>query len=64
MYLISLSMTGNREMLAQLPTSTRHKKKLSLYLLLKLYIWLYVIPFVGFTKYCEIVFRNKKVMTV
>ena len=26
MYLISLPMTGNREMLAQLPTSTRHKK--------------------------------------
>jgi len=57
-------MTGNPEMLAQLPISTRHKKNLGVYLLLKLYVWLYVIPFISFTKYCGIWFRNKKVMTV
>ena len=64
MYLISLSMNGNSEMLAQLPTFTHHKKNLGVYLSLTLYIWLYVIPFIWFTKYCEIWFRNKKVMTV
>ena len=36
-------MTGNPKMLAQFPASTRHKNNLGVYLLLKLYVWLYII---------------------
>jgi hypothetical protein len=41
MYLISLSMTGNREMLAQLPTSTRHIFFYSIFIIETLYMALW-----------------------
>ena len=46
MYLISLPMTGNREMLAQLPTSTRHKKYY-----LYVYYWNFIYGFMLFLSF-------------